>query len=140
MYSPEIAAAICERVATSGDSLVKILKDDGMPSYTTVYKWRAENNEFADNLARAREDRADYLAEQVTDISDEIPVREVVDSAGGTSTAIDAGGIQRNKLRCDVRIKLMQVLKPKSYDPAKKVELSGADGGPIQCITKSILE
>lgn len=42
-----------------------------MPAYSTVTEWRQEDETFAANYARAREDQADYLAEEIISIADE---------------------------------------------------------------------
>jgi len=42
-----------------GLPLTSITKLDGLPGLMTVYKWLKENNSFADEFARAKEDQAD---------------------------------------------------------------------------------
>jgi hypothetical protein len=72
-YKPEEIAAhkatICERIA-SGESLKAICESQGMPSRETVYVWLASDSEFSDKYARAREDQADYYADEIIDIAD----------------------------------------------------------------------
>ena len=61
-FTPELTEAICHRIA-EGEPLTKICKDDGMPHYITVLRWRHEHEEFRNDYARAREDAADTLLE-----------------------------------------------------------------------------
>jgi len=60
---------ICQQVAL-GRSLVSICKEPDTPAYSTVMEWRAEDEGFAEKYARAREDQADFLAEEIIDIAD----------------------------------------------------------------------
>ena len=62
-------ARICEQIAL-GRSLVSVCKEPGMPAYSTVMEWRLEDTSFGENYTRAREDQADYLADEVIDIAD----------------------------------------------------------------------
>jgi hypothetical protein len=72
-YSPEeIAthkAAILELIA-AGKSLRAICDGEGMPSRETVRVWLTEDDEFSGHYARAREEQADYLADEIVDIAD----------------------------------------------------------------------
>jgi hypothetical protein len=69
-YSDETASVICELLA-EGESLLSILKMDGMPGRTTLYRWIDENEQFRNNYTRAREAQADHFAEQIIEIADD---------------------------------------------------------------------
>lgn len=70
MYDAEaIKPLICERIAT-GKSLKDICAEEGMPTRETIYAWLREDSAFSDMYARAREDQADYLADEIVDIAD----------------------------------------------------------------------
>jgi len=66
----EAQAYICQQIAL-GRSLVKICEEPDTPSYWTVMQWRANDDAFAQSYARAREDQADFYAEEIIDIADE---------------------------------------------------------------------
>lgn len=66
----EAQAYICQEIAL-GRSLVSICKEPQMPAYSTVMEWRQEDEMFAEKYARAREDQADFLAEELVDIADQ---------------------------------------------------------------------
>ncbi|NBW23187.1 MAG: DNA-binding protein, partial [Caulobacteraceae bacterium] len=63
-YTEELANEILTRIA-NGESMVKILKDPGMPTQTCVYEWLQKMPSFAEKYARAREDQADTLADEI---------------------------------------------------------------------------
>lgn len=65
----ETKAYILEQIAL-GRSLVSICKEPEMPAYSIVTVWRAEDEEFSANYARAREDQADFHADEIVDIAD----------------------------------------------------------------------
>lgn len=62
-YSPDIAAAICERIA-EGEPLTTICTSEEMPSRPTVYQWLIHRPEFRSAFAMARELSAYTLEEE----------------------------------------------------------------------------
>jgi len=139
IFTRELAQKVLDKVATTSLSIDAICELDGMPDRTTVYKWQRlgrdpkMSNEdyqwFANELTHAREQRADFLLEEVLEISDdsrndwmEIKGHEV-ENREVTS---------RSKLRAEVRLKLAAMLHPKKYSDRVKQEISGPDGGPVQ--------
>jgi hypothetical protein len=71
-YSFEIAAEICDKVA-SGMKLVDVLKAHGLPTRSTFYLWMREHDGVSDMYARAREERAELIADEIIDIADNEP-------------------------------------------------------------------
>jgi hypothetical protein len=125
LYSLEIALEICDRIA-DGESLVKICSDAKMPKKTAVYEWLLRHAEFADIYARAREDQADTLADEIHAISDELP-QQIVDDKG--KTRYDSAYVQWQKNRVDARKWVAAKLKPKKYsDRIAHVGDKDADG------------
>jgi hypothetical protein len=55
VYSPELAEAICARIA-AGESLRSICRDRTMPSHDTLHRWVSHYPEFARMRAQARLD------------------------------------------------------------------------------------
>lgn len=111
LYSLKIALEICDRIA-DGESLVKICSDPKMPKKTAVYEWLLRHKEFAEIYARAREDQADTLADEIHAISDELP-QQIVDDKG--KTRYDSAYVQWQKNRVDARKWVAAKLKPKKY-------------------------
>jgi hypothetical protein len=111
-YSLEIALKICDRLA-DGESLVSICRDEGMPKKTAVYEWLATKKDFSDMYARAREDQADSLADQIIALADEMPM-EITDEKTKT-TRFDSAYVQWQKNRVDARKWVAAKLKPRKY-------------------------
>lgn len=68
MYSPEMAARLCARLA-GGMSLRAICRGRDMPSRNTVLRWVGENETFRDQYVRAMEARALAQGEEVDEIA-----------------------------------------------------------------------
>lgn len=59
-YSTLLALQICERIA-HGEKITEICKEDKMPTYGQLCRWRREHSEFKEWLSLARQDRADVF-------------------------------------------------------------------------------
>lgn len=106
-YSVELAAKICERVA-SGEPLTKVTQEKDMPSYSAVCKWLLEHEEFVEMYARAKDDCADYMADDIVRLSDERPP---LDQNGKH----DSAWVQWQRNRIDARKWTAAKLKPRKY-------------------------
>jgi hypothetical protein len=111
-FSAEVAAKLLERIA-EGESLRQICAAEDMPGRSTVYQWLCANKEFADQYARAREEQADTLADEITDIAD----------------GNDAPDNKR--VRIDARKWVAGKLRPKKYGERTAHEHTGPGGGAI---------
>jgi hypothetical protein len=69
IYTEALAREICERVALR-ESLATICRDDHMPCERQVYLWQKKHPEFAQELARARADRAAARADRIDELVD----------------------------------------------------------------------
>lgn len=125
-YTPELAAAICERLA-AGESLRGICEDAGMPSDTSVRRWAlADVDGFSSRYTQAREIGYDSLAEEAIRIAD-TPLR-------GTKTEVSEDGIKvthddmlgHRKLQVDTRKWFLSKLAPKKYGDRQEVHHSGS--------------
>lgn len=124
-YTVEQAIEICARLA-SGEPLVTICRDDESPDVSTVYRWLAAHQEFRDMYARAREDQADTLADQIIDIADN-PVRGVktkTDEEGNVETT-EGDMIEHRRLQVDARKWIAAKLKPRKYGDKTEHTISG---------------
>lgn len=111
LYDPEVAERICVAL-TVGQSLVQVLQLPNMPSRQVVYRWLNDSKEFRNNYARAREEQADYFADECVVISDE-------------ALGLDAAGVSAMKLRVDSRKWRAGTLKPKVYGNNAKLAIGG---------------
>jgi len=106
-FTPELADAICERLA-KGEPLARICEDAGMPSYTTVWRWERANDEFRKASARARELGTHWLADECLKIAD------------------GQGEAQDKRLRIDTRLRLIGKWNAKAYGD----KVAHVGGGP----------
>lgn len=111
-YNLEIATYLCSQRA-QGRALSKICRAEGMPSINAVYDWLRKYPEFAKMFARAEEDMADTLADEMFEIADDGTNDTYIDEDGKKRTDYD--NIQRSKLRADVRKWVASKLKSKKW-------------------------
>jgi hypothetical protein len=74
-YSTQLAIDICARILTRDElgnlrTLRDVCNDDGMPAESTAYHWMNLHAEFAEMYARAREERAHMVADEIVQIAD----------------------------------------------------------------------
>lgn len=136
-YNPDIAAVICGELA-AGRSLRSVCDDEGMPDKSTVFRWLAAHPEFRDQYARAKEESADALAEDILEIADDARndwMERAADEAGA-GWVLNGEHVQRSKVRIDARKWLASKLKPKKYGDRVQQEVSGPNGGPVETVTR----
>ena len=135
-YSLEIAADICVKLS-DGESLKSICEDDTYPNRATVFRWLAAHSEFRDMYARAREEQADSLADEIVAIADEEcttvrssrhPTVKDDDGDGELEVVFDSTAVARNRLRIDARKWVASKLKPRKY--GEKLAVGGAEDLP----------
>lgn len=97
-----------------------------MPHVSTVYRWLAANERFRDMYARAREDQADTLADEIVAIADDGQNDTYLNDDGVQMTNQDV--VARSKLRVDARKWVAAKLKPRKYGDAIRQEVTGKDG------------
>ena len=104
-YNEEIAYKICTEIA-EGASLRKICSNPDMPSIDSVRRWLIDEDKAVFHLqyARAREEQADFYADEITEIADTEP------------------DPNRARVRVDARKWVASKLKPKKY--GEKLDLT----------------
>lgn len=112
-FSQGIADALCERIA-NGESLRSVCLDVGMPCKSAVMKWLGDGKKFVDQYARAREDQADFYADEIIEIAD---------------NCVDPN---KARLQIDARKWKASRMAPKKYGDRLVQEISGKDGAPIE--------
>ena len=118
LYTPEIMAEICERIA-NGETLTQMCKEERLPSVSTINSWVLADKipGLAGDIANARERGYDAIAEQSL---------LVAEGRENYST----GDINRDKLIVDTRLKLLAKWS-KRYADKQQIELTGKDGAPL---------
>lgn len=127
MYSDELAGTICELIA-EGKSLVSICKRPDMPGYSTVMRWAEEREDFREAYQQAKQDQADFLAEEMLTIADDASLDIGFTEDG--KPFVNGENIQRSKLRVAARQWYASKLRPKKYGDRirQDVELETGDG------------
>jgi len=136
-FTPEIAAEICEAIATTDRGLAHLCRErDGWPSTTTIHRWLAhegpEYDEFRAQYARSRERQAERMAYDVVAIADDGRRDWKPDPRDPDRMVPDYDHIQRSKLRCDARKWAAAHLAPKVWGDRASLEIGGSSGGPVR--------
>jgi hypothetical protein len=118
-YTQKIADEICELIA-DGLSLRTICNKDTMPSRATVFKWLNEIDGFSDQYARAREEQAETLADEIVSIIDDASEPLLVDGIplmndGKPVMMASQVSVAHARLKMDARKWIASKLKPKKY-------------------------
>jgi hypothetical protein len=114
-YTPDLAARICEAVA-DGRYLSTLCAQADMPTRSTIYLWLAAHREFSDMYARAREQRADLIADEIIAIAD------------------NEADPNRARVKIDARKWAAAKLNPKRY--SDRVTHQGDGEAPVRAITR----
>lgn len=114
MLTDELIDEICSLLST-GVSLRTVCTLEHMPEMQTVWRWLREDSNFSERYARAKEESADALAEDIQRLAYDILQGKYDPSAG--RVAIDALKWTASKL------------KPKRY--GDKIDLSVTQQTPV---------
>lgn len=140
---------IVDRLATSSKGIGTILaqghEGNTLPSYSTVARWLAEEDEngcnpLRERYARAKEAQADYMAEELAELHEKawVPMIDdetgepIRDKDGRVLRYVDKSSAAVVRLEAENKKWLMGKLKPKKYADKQTHEHSGPNGGPIQ--------
>lgn len=125
-FKAKLGKEICKRIA-EGESVRSIVKDEKMPSATTIFNWLFDEDkkEFLAQYETARNIQAEIMFEELLEIAD--------DSKKDIETRVNAEGeeyevpnkeyVQRSRLRVDTRKWYLSKVLPKKY--GEKLELGG---------------
>lgn len=128
-FTQELADKICAELAM-GVSLRSICRKEEMPSLQTIFNWFRTKEGFVEQYARAKEESADAMSEEILDISDDGTNDWMEDQyMKGKSPGWKVNGeaVQRSKLRVDTRKWIMSKMKPKKYGEKLDMTTNGKD-------------
>lgn len=113
-FNKDQADTVCQLVA-EGANLETLGNDpnNGLPSKTTLYEWRRDNEEFRQAYELARQTRADSRADRVDDIINRME-QGILDHATG-------------RAMIDGILKLAAIENPKMYSEKQRVVHEGGD-------------
>jgi hypothetical protein len=114
----KIFNSICIKIE-NGKPLRQILKEKNMPSSKTFFEWIDKDEEKIKRYARACEERADAIFEDMIEIADnqEGDVLQV-----GDKEIVNHNQINRAKLRVDTRKWILSKMNPKKYGDKLELE------------------
>jgi hypothetical protein len=134
---------ICGRIACSSKSIAKILAvgygEWSLPDYTTFMQWLREDEKISHQYARAKDDQADFMADETLEIADDDVMEPLI--VDGIPVQVDGKlvmvrsnvAVQHAKLRVDARKWLASKLKPKKY--GDKTTIAGDAENPLAVLT-----
>lgn len=137
-YSDELTYEICDLLA-GGMSLKRVSDLPHMPTRATIYRWMDEHEDFLNRYARAKQDCADYMVDEILEIADDgtNDYNEKFDKDGEImGWQLNNEHVNRSRLRVDARKWIASKLKPTKYGEKVQQEISGPEGGPVK--TQSI--
>lgn len=124
-YTPELAAKICEKLASCG-SLRAVCREEGMPDRNTVMRWVVDNvNGFAAEYARAKSLGIDEFVEETLEIADDGTNDWMMTQHG---PQLDSEHVQRSKIRIETRRWLAERMEPKKYGARTGLDVTNSDG------------
>jgi hypothetical protein len=132
-YSKHIADEICDRMI-EGESLLKICKDDHMPSRVSVYRWVDDHPDFRRRYNYAREGQAHFYADLIRDIAFDDAGDVFID---GDKIVNDHARVQRARLKVDTLKWVAARLLPRVY--SDKAEATPAPGLAVTHIERRLL-
>jgi len=123
IYSPELAAEFCKRIS-HGRSLRNVCKDPDMPDASVIFDWMPKYPEFAEQYARACEERTEAHNEILLDLGDDALAEAKKANPKKANAVVSAVKLKADNLRW-----VMSKQKPKKY--GDKVDLTSG-GEPIK--------
>jgi hypothetical protein len=130
-YTIEKALKVCELTASSSKSLATICKELDL-KYGSVRQWMKDNPEFSSMYAHAKEDQADYLAEEILSIADDGSNDYMTIEKGDQSYNVENKEVtNRSRLRVDSRKWIASKLKPKRYADKIDIDVTSTNTGEL---------
>ena len=143
-YTRKVADEICRRLA-EGESLRGICGDGHLPHRESVRRWLRDNEEFRRQYARAREDQADAIFEEMLEIADDARndwMERKARTAKGVATdgapVLNVEAITRSRLRVETRKWMIAKLAPKKY--GERVEVDHQPGGSLEEFLRELVQ
>jgi hypothetical protein len=114
LYTDELAKEICNAIRKTSKGLKTLCKEnEHWPDDSTIRDWIMDKESFASLYARAKMQQADFMVEELMDISDDGRNDYYEDKDGNLKYAGEH--VQRSRLRVDTRKWVAAKLAPKVY-------------------------
>ena len=140
-FNIELFDSICEEIATTDKGLSTICKAKDV-STTAFYNWINDDDSLVDKYARARELQAEYLADQIIQLSNEELISEETtifdDGQGNEKTSTTRrDNFNRTRLQIDARKWKASKLAPKKFGERVDVTSLGEKIGTLPPFMKT---
>lgn len=126
-YTPELGLAICSRIS-EGESVRHIVKDDTMPSSSSIYRWLLDERykDFWEQYAKARAIQAEIFFEELLEIADD-GSNDWMDTHHENNEGYSFNGehYQRSRLRIDTRKWFLSKVLPKKFGDKMDITTGG---------------
>lgn len=123
-----------------GRSLRSVLSDDNTPSNAVFYEWVDSSEEKMKQYARACEERADSIFEEMLEIADNGTNDFMTIIKGDISYNVEDKEVtNRSKLRLDTRKWMLSKMQPKKYGEKLDVTTGGNQlpaSQPVQVVIR----
>ena len=141
-YNRKIAALICERIATTPQSMLQICEAPDMPGIATVFRWLRDHPDFREMYVIAKQEQVELLMEQCLDlVRDES--RDYLEKDG--RTILNPIAVKRHKLQVDYYKWIASKLLPRKYGNNAQLEAAAPPpppplpNGGLPVLTKEML-
>lgn len=121
-YAKELAEEICLQISTTSKGLNAICKEQEI-SPSSVYLWLIEHKDFSENYARAREQQADLLADEIIEIADTCKIGSKTKETKDGTFKETGDMVDRSRLMVDARKWKASKLAPKKYGDKSEQEI-----------------
>lgn len=122
-YTKELEVEICTAIANSNKGLVPLCEEnEHWPTHSTIRQWIFEKKEFSDNYVKAKQEQADFLADEIIKIADDEEGDMIQGEFGKVGNSVN---VQRSRLKIDARKWIASKLKPKMYGDKMDVTSDG---------------
>ena len=119
-FNFDMALLICQKVR-EGATLKEIGDDSTLPSLTVIHYWRRTNATFDEEIKLARKDRAEYYADKVIEIAEQV---------------VDKDDVPVAKFKADQYKWAAEKGDPSSY--GNKIEHTGSNTAPALIVVTGI--
>jgi hypothetical protein len=130
-YNKDAAEKVLTLISTTSRGLLSICTELKI-SKASVFDWikevdQTKTDDFANRYARAREEQADLLADEIIEIADDgaKDTKTIIGKNGQPVEVEDTEWTKRSQLRIDARKWIASKLKPKKYGDKIQNEHSG---------------
>lgn len=121
----KILDEIFRLIADEGLSTRKAVTKHGSIKRETFYQWIDDDEQKSDQYARACEDRADEMFDEIIEIADDQRGDVYIDKDGHEQT--DHNVIARSKLKVDARKWALSKMQPTKYGDRNTTVLEGGE-------------